>query len=195
MAVQATSGWICGEKMEKNESWRLPRTCWSDKIQHQRKIKKSSIRYYYTGKNGSNDAALSPGLGINSNDSQPGSLHDASVFANSEVQDCYTKGKFKLYMRKSYRVMSSYLKILLGDPAYSWLSSVMKEYAACQDINEFTFNTMLRSARNQTEYTFGCFKARWRILLRPVKLKLADISDIVLSCFIVHNFFQERNQL
>ena len=69
----------------------------------------------------------------------------------------------------------------------------MKEYAVCQGNNEVMFNTMLRSARNQIECAFGSLKARWRILLRPMDLKLEDIPDIILACFVLHNFCEERN--
>ena len=69
----------------------------------------------------------------------------------------------------------------------------MKEYAVCQSNNEIMFSTMLRSARNQIECAFGCLKARWRILLRPMNLNVEDILDIALVCFVLHNFCEERN--
>ena len=71
---------------------------------------------------------------------------------------------------------------------YPLLPYVMKEYAVCQSNNEFMFSTMLRSARNQIECAFGRLKARWRILRR-----FEDIPDIVLACFVLHNFCEERN--
>ena len=69
----------------------------------------------------------------------------------------------------------------------------MKQYAICQDNNEVMFNTMLRSAGNQIECAFGRLKARWRILLRSMDLKLEDILDIVMTCFVLHNFCEEQN--
>ena len=123
----------------------------------------------------------------------PGSLHDARVFANSEVQKGYTKGKFKLYYEELLPGDELIPQILLSDPAYPLLPYVMKEYAVCQGNNEVMFNTMLRSARNQIECAFGRLKARWRILLRPMELKFENIPDIVLACFVLHNFCEERN--
>ena len=55
------------------------------------------------------------------------------------------------------------------------------------------FNTMLRSATNQIECAFRRLKARWRILLRLMELKLEEIPDVVLACFVLHNFCDERN--
>ena len=121
----------------------------------------------------------------------PGSLHDARVFANSEVQKGHTKGKFKLYYEELLPGDELIPQILLGDPAYPLLPYVMKEYAVCQGNDEVMFNSRLRSERNQIECAFGRLKARWRILLRPMDLNFEDISDIVLACFILNN--EERN--
>ena len=55
------------------------------------------------------------------------------------------------------------------------------------------FNTMLRSARNQIECAFGRLKARWRILLRSMDLKLEDMPDIILACFFLHNIVYTHN--
>ena len=77
----------------------------------------------------------------------PGSLHDARVFANSEVQKGYTKGKFKLYYEELIPGDELIPQILLGNPASPLLPYVMKEYAVCQGNNEVMFNTMLRSAK------------------------------------------------
>ena len=69
----------------------------------------------------------------------------------------------------------------------------MKEYAVCQGNDEVMFNSRLRSERNQIERAFGRLKARWRILLRPMDLNFEDIPDILLVCFVLPNFYGERN--
>ena len=48
----------------------------------------------------------------------PGSLHDARVFTNSEVQKGYIKGKFKLCYEELLPDDELVPQILLGDPAY-----------------------------------------------------------------------------
>ena len=78
----------------------------------------------------------------------PGSLHDARVFANSEEQKGYSKGKFKLYHEELILGDELIPQILLDDPAYPILPYVMKEYAVYQGNNEVMFNATLRSARN-----------------------------------------------
>ena len=120
----------------------------------------------------------------------PGSLHEARVFANSEVQKGYIKGKFKLCYEELLPGDELIPQILLGGPAYPLLPCVMKEYAVCQDNNEVMFNTMLRSVRNQIELAFGRLKARRRILLRLMELRFEDIPDIVLACFVLHKLLR-----
>ena len=43
------------------------------------------------------------------------------------------------------------------------------------------------------ERAFGRLKALWRILLKPIYLKLEDIPNIVLACFALHSFCEEQN--
>ena len=123
----------------------------------------------------------------------PGSLHDARVFANSAVQNNYRNGMFKLFYDELTPGGELVPQLLLGDPAYPLLPYVMKEYETCKNDSEVMFNTMLRSARNQIECAFGRLKARWRMLLRPIDLKLEDVPDVILACFVLHNFCEERN--
>ena len=78
----------------------------------------------------------------------PGSLHDARVFTNSEVQKDYSKGKFKLYYEELILGDELIPQILLGDPPYLILPYAMKEYAVYHGNNEVMFNATLRSARN-----------------------------------------------
>ena len=123
----------------------------------------------------------------------PGSLHDARVFANSEVQKRYSNETFELFHKELLPGDELVPQILLADPAYPLLPHVMKEFATCSSNDQVIFNTMLRAARNQIECAFGRLKARWRILLRPMDLKLEDVPDVVYTCFLLHNFCEARN--
>ena len=62
-----------------------------------------------------------------------------------------------------------------------------------QPMKKVIFNEMLRSARNQIECAFGCLKARWRILNRPMDIKLEDLPSIIYSCFVLHNYCEIRS--
>ena len=123
----------------------------------------------------------------------PGSLYNARVFAGSQLQKGYTKGKFKLYQEELTPGDKLIPQILLGNPAYPLLPYVMREQAVCQDNNEVMFNTVLRCVGIHIVRAFRRLQTRWRILLRPMDLKLEDIPNVVQVCFVLHNFCEERN--
>ena len=123
----------------------------------------------------------------------PGSLHDARVFPNSEIQKRYSNINFKLFHKELIPGDEDVPQLIIADPAYPLLPYVMKEYTTCNSNAEVIFNNMLRAARNQIECAFGRLKARWRILLRPIDLKLDDVPDIIFACIVLHNFCESKN--
>ncbi len=124
----------------------------------------------------------------------PGSVHDARVFANCEVQKRFANGKFKLFYKELVPGEESVPQVLLGDPAYPLLPYVMKEYDHCQSNEQVIFNQMLRSARNQIECAFGRLKARWRILLRPMDIPVTQVPTVIFACFVLHNFCEQEKE-
>ena len=122
----------------------------------------------------------------------PGRVHDARVFANCEVQQRFVNGSFPFFQKELIPGDECIPQLLIGDPAYPLLPYVIKEYDSCQSNEQVIFNAMLRSARNQMKCAFGHLKARWRMLNRPLDIKLEDVPDMIYSCFVLHNFC-ERN--
>ena len=51
---------------------------------------------------------------------------------------------------------------------------------------------MLRSTRNTTECAFGKLKARWRILQRPMDIPVDKLSNVIYTCFVLHNFCEAQ---
>ena len=122
----------------------------------------------------------------------PGSVHDARVFANSIIQNKYCENEFHLFYKELIPGEECVPQVLLGDPAYPLLPYCMKEYETCNSNEEVIYNQMLRSARNQIECAFGRLKARWRILMRPIDLKLDFIPKVIYTCFVLHNFCERK---
>ena len=120
----------------------------------------------------------------------PGSVHDARVYSNSDIKTLFQQKRIPMVYEELLPGDDKIPPIILGDPAYPLLPNLMKEYTSCNSNKEVVFNEMLRSGRNQIECAFGRLKARWRILNRPINMKLEHVPDIIYACFVLHNFCQ-----
>ena len=118
----------------------------------------------------------------------PGSVHDARVFATSNVQKKFSSGIFPIFYKELIPNRECLPHLLLGDPAYPLLPYLMKEYDNCYSNEQLIFNQILRSARNQIECAFGRLKARWRMLMRPLDVPTQFLPEIIYACFVLHNF-------
>ena len=124
--------------------------------------------------------------------SWPGSVHDARVFANSDVNRKFQEKLLPAVYRELIPGRFPVPPILLGDPAYPLLSNLMKEHTHCSTNEEVVFNGMLRSARNQIECAYGRLKARWRILNRPLDVNIDHVPGVIYACFVLHNYCELR---
>eukprot|EP00795_Rhopilema_esculentum_P005516 gene5516-2152_t len=92
----------------------------------------------------------------------PGSVHDAKVFANSDINVKLYRAQLPLKFSTVLPRFEAVPDDLIGDKAYPLTPFCMKEYQTCASNEDVLFNTMLRFARNQIECAFGRFKARYR---------------------------------
>ena len=120
------------------------------------------------------------------------SVHDARVFANCDIQNNYSSGKFNLFYKEILPGYDCIPQLLLADLAHPLLPYVMKEYEHCSTNEEVVFNQMLRSTRNTIECAFENFKARWRILQRPMDIPVDKLPNVMYACFVLHNFCEAR---
>ncbi len=123
----------------------------------------------------------------------PGSVHDAKVFANSDIN---LKFQTRNIQQTYFTVLPGYEAIpnyLIADPAYPLTPFCMKEFQTCTENKHVIFNSILRSARNQVECAFGRLKARWGFLSRKVDLKLESVPIVAYSCFVLHNYCEINN--
>lgn len=69
-----------------------------------------------------------------------------------------------------------------------WLQKVYPERT--QGPDEIAFNEELSSARVSVECAFGILKSRWRILTKQIESGVGSVSDTVLACAVLHNFWE-----
>ena len=107
----------------------------------------------------------------------PGSVYDTCIFTNSD----FSNKAFAMYYKELLPGSTWVAQLILGGPGYPRLPYGMKEFVKTE--GQLIFNNMLRSGQNQIECAFGCLKARWRILLRPLDVPTAYTPNIILFAF------------
>ncbi|CAB4017612.1 Hypothetical predicted protein [Paramuricea clavata] len=125
----------------------------------------------------------------------PGSMHDARVLRSSDIFQKAQNGDILTEPLASINGVQV-RPLLLGDGAYPLLPWLIKPYpnGAILNCSQRRFNKTLSSARSIVERAFGILKARWRILLKRLDNRFENISEVILSCCILHNFCQEAGE-
>ncbi|XP_071946061.1 uncharacterized protein [Antedon mediterranea] len=117
-----------------------------------------------------------------------GKVHDARVFANSPFYDDLCQGNLLPDLPKDIDGVQVPL-VILGDPAYPLLPTVMKGYSDNGRLTErqVTFNYRLSRARMVIEGCFGRLKGRWRCLLKRNDTKLEYLPTQIAAACTLHN--------
>lgn len=76
----------------------------------------------------------------------PGSVHDAKLSANSEINEKRKNGLSPKTFSCPVLRQEKIPNYLLGDPAYPLTGNCLTESKSCSSNDEFLFNTMLRAA-------------------------------------------------
>ncbi|XP_067947560.1 uncharacterized protein [Watersipora subatra] len=115
----------------------------------------------------------------------PGSAHDAAVFARSPLS-CKLED---IFPTNDMVIDGGVVPLhLIGDPAYSMSSMIVKGYIGAGITPEQdSFNVYQSSARICVEIAFGKLKSRWRILQKRIDVDTPFAPMIITACCILHN--------
>ncbi|CAB4032882.1 nuclease HARBI1, partial [Paramuricea clavata] len=126
----------------------------------------------------------------------PGSVHDARRFANLSLNQKLRDGTISSCPRVVVENEDPVPICILGDPAYPLLPFLMKELAeGGKDAQEQFFGYRLSSARMVIECAFGRLKARFSCLRREMDINIDDLTAVIHTCFILHNFCEMNNEI
>ena len=123
----------------------------------------------------------------------PGSIHDARVLRATSL---FQKAEQGVILSSPVDVILNQRvrPLLIGDGAYPSTSWQIKPYPITVNLTEAEkkFNKKLSSARSCVERAFGTLKGRWRCLLKRLDNRLENVSQVVITCCVLHNICQRH---
>ena len=117
----------------------------------------------------------------------PGSVHDACVFANS---DLYHKGRSgRLFSKCNFQLDEDNIPVvILGDSAYPLMNWLLKPFPhGATNRDQQRFNYRLSRVRMVTENAFARLKGRWTCLMKQLDVHLHKVPTVVAACFTLRN--------
>ena len=123
----------------------------------------------------------------------PGSIHDTPILRDSAL---YIQAERNILLTEPTDVIDGYKirPLLIGDGAYPANTWLVKPFPNNWNLyqKQKKFNKFLSSARVAVERAFGILKARWRCLLNCLDHSMENLSDVIISCCVLHNICQMK---
>ena len=122
-----------------------------------------------------------------------GSIHDARILRDSAL---YIQAERNILLTEPTDVIDGYKirPLLIGDGAYPANTWLVKPFPNNWNLyqKQKKFNKFLSSARVAVKRAFGILKARWRCLLNCLDHSMENLSDVIISCCVLHNICQMK---
>ncbi len=132
---------------------------------------------------------------MNVNFGFPGSVHDARVFANSQLYKLGSEGLLCPQVHRQIRGKSVPV-VILGDSAYPALTWLMKPFSdnRLQTPGRRAYNYHHSRARMVVENAFGRLKGRWRILFKRNDTIIQKLPNLVIAYCVLHNLCESSGE-
>lgn len=129
--------------------------------------------------------------------SYQGRISDGGVYKNTELYKkiCHNELYFpppgRLPLKKE-----EIPYVFVGDSAFDLTENMLKPYAGNHNkgTKERIFNFRLSRARQIVENVFGIMSAVFRVLRKPILLQPNKVTDIVMTCVLLHNFLRRSKK-
>ena len=123
----------------------------------------------------------------------PGSTHDAHILRDSAL---YIQAKRTILLIEPTDVIDGYKirPLPIGDRTYAANTWLAKPFPSNLNLSQEQkkLKRFLSSARVAVERDFGILKARWRCLLNCLDHNIDKLSDVIISCCVLHNICQMK---
>ncbi|XP_050824389.1 uncharacterized protein LOC127058397 [Gopherus flavomarginatus] len=122
-----------------------------------------------------------------------GKARDARIFRNSGLFQKLQQGTFLPDQKITIGDVEMPI-VILGDPAYSLMSWLMKAYTGSLDSSQELFNSSLSKCRMVVECAFEHLKVRWRSLLTQIDLSETNIPIVITACCVLHSICESKGE-
>lgn len=125
-----------------------------------------------------------------------GRISDGGVFRNTSLFKKIEENK--LMLPPDQPLPSNELPIpyiFVADDAFAFSPRIMKPYSGTfhKGCTERAFNYRLSRARRVVENVFGIMSSVFRVLRKPMLLEPNKVSNIAMTCALLHNFFRKSS--
>lgn len=126
-----------------------------------------------------------------------GRISDGGVYRNTELYNKICRNELNFPQPDNLPLKEEKMPyVFLADSAFALTENMMKPYAGNHNrgTKERVFNYRLSRARRIVENVFGIMAAIFRVLRKPILLQPHKVTDIVMTCVLLHNFLRRSKK-
>lgn len=123
-----------------------------------------------------------------------GRISDGGVFRASGFSSFFANELSKQQRKPLPGRTKMIPSIIVADDAFPLQEDIMKPYPFNVQGSRRIFNYRLSRARRMVESVFGLLSAVFRLLRKPINLKIEKVDRVVLAVCYLHNFLMTKKQ-